>query len=136
MPALEQTGVDFGFSEELLALRDAVRRLAQDKIAPRAAQIDQSNEFPRDLWPKLGAQGLLGITVPEAYGGAGLGYLAHVIVMEEISRASGAPACPSPTDFASMQKRTASRLLHWDLATLRLASIRPNRQPRAALHWR
>ncbi len=90
MPALEQTGVDFGFSEELLALRDAVRRLAQDKIAPRAAQIDLRNEFPRDLWPLLGEQGLLGITVPERFGGSDLGYLAHVIAMEEISRASGA----------------------------------------------
>ena len=62
----------------------------REQIAPRAAEIDRSNEFPRDLWPELGAQGLLGITVPERFGGAGLGYLAHVIVMEEISRASGA----------------------------------------------
>src|SRR4029077_17033330 len=55
----------------------------------RAATIDRSNEFPRDLWPKLGAQGLLGVTVPERYGGSAMGYLAHVLVMEEISRASG-----------------------------------------------
>ncbi len=67
-----------------------MRRFATEQIAPRAAQIDRSNEFPRDLWPLLGGQGLLGITVPERFGGAGLGYLAHVIVMEEISRASGA----------------------------------------------
>ncbi|MBV9345536.1 MAG: isovaleryl-CoA dehydrogenase, partial [Gammaproteobacteria bacterium] len=67
-----------------------VRRFAAERIAPRAAEIDRSNEFPRDLWPQLGSQGLLGITVPERFGGAGLGYLAHVIVMEEISRASGA----------------------------------------------
>ena len=67
-----------------------MRRFATEMIAPRAADIDRSNEFPRDLWPALGAQGLLGITVPERFGGAGLGYLAHVIVMEEISRASGA----------------------------------------------
>ena len=66
-----------------------MRRFAQDEIAPLAADIDRSNEFPRDLWPKLGDQGLLGLTVPERWGGAGLGYLAHVVVMEEISRASG-----------------------------------------------
>src|SRR6202023_1999406 len=63
---------------------------AAEQIAPRAAQIDRSNEFPRDLWPLLGAQGLLGITVAERFGGAGLGYLAHIIAMEEISRAAGA----------------------------------------------
>jgi isovaleryl-CoA dehydrogenase len=90
MNPLSCTDSDFGLGAELEAIREEVRRFATEEIAPRAAQIDRSNEFPRDLWPKLGAQGLLGITVPEAYGGAGLGYLAHVIVMEEISRASGA----------------------------------------------
>jgi len=81
---------DFGLAPELEEIRQQVRRFASEQIAPRAAEIDRSNEFPRDLWPALGSQGLLGITVPERYGGAGLGYLAHVIVMEEISRASGA----------------------------------------------
>jgi isovaleryl-CoA dehydrogenase len=90
MTPLACTDSDFGLGPELEEIRREVRRFAAREIAPRAAQIDRSNEFPRDLWPKLGAQGLLGITVPEAYGGAGLGYLAHVIVMEEISRASGA----------------------------------------------
>ena len=90
MTPLTCTDSDFGLGPELEEIRREVRRFAAQEIAPRAAQIDRSNEFPRDLWPKLGAQGLLGITVPEAYGGAGLGYLAHVIVMEEISRASGA----------------------------------------------
>jgi len=90
MTPLTCTDSDFGLGPELEEIRREVRRFATQEIAPRAAQIDRSNEFPRDLWPKLGAQGLLGITVPEAYGGAGLGYLAHVIVMEEISRASGA----------------------------------------------
>lgn len=76
-------------SEELDMLRESVRRFAADKIAPRAAVIDQSNEAPYDLWPKFGELGLLGVTVPEEYGGSGLGYLAHVVAMEEISRASG-----------------------------------------------
>jgi isovaleryl-CoA dehydrogenase len=90
MNALDCTDSDFGLSDELEEIRREVRRFATARIAPRAADIDRSNEFPRDLWPALGAQGLLGITVPERFGGANLGYLAHVIVMEEISRASGA----------------------------------------------
>jgi len=76
--------------EDLQELQRQIRRLADERIAPRAAEIDRSNEFPRDLWPLLGEQGLLGITVPERWGGADLGYLAHVIAVEEISRASGA----------------------------------------------
>ncbi len=79
---------DFGLGEDIDLLRDTVRAFAADRIAPRAAAIDQDNEFPRDLWPELGELGLLGITVEEQYGGAGLGYLAHVVAMEEISRAS------------------------------------------------
>jgi isovaleryl-CoA dehydrogenase len=90
MTALECLDSDYGLPAELEEVRSQVRRFASEQIAPRAAEIDRSNEFPRDLWPALGAQGLLGITVPERYGGAGLGYLAHVLVMEEISRASGA----------------------------------------------
>ena len=90
MTALDCTDSDFGLPEEIEEIRQQVRRFAAEQIAPRAAEIDRSNEFPRDLWPALGAQGLLGITVPERYGGSGLGYLAHVVVMEEISRASGA----------------------------------------------
>jgi isovaleryl-CoA dehydrogenase len=81
---------DFGLGETLDLLRDSVAQFARREIAPRAAAIDAANEFPRDLWPKLGGLGLLGITVEEAYGGAGLGYLAHSVVMEEISRASAA----------------------------------------------
>ncbi len=83
---------DFGHSEEIVAVRDQVRRFAQEKIAPRAAEIDRSNHFPRDLWPELGQLGLLGITVSDEFGGSGLGYLAHTIAMEEISRASAAVA--------------------------------------------
>ena len=90
MTVLDYIDQDFGLPEELEEMRQQVRRFVIEQIAPRAAEIDRSNEFPRDLWPQLGSQGLLGITVPERFGGAGLGYLAHVIVMEEISRASGA----------------------------------------------
>ncbi len=79
---------DFGLGSDIDMLRDSVAEFAADRIAPRAADIDASNQFPRDLWPELGAMGLLGITVEEEFGGAGLGYLAHVVAMEEISRAS------------------------------------------------
>jgi isovaleryl-CoA dehydrogenase len=78
----------FPLTEELTLLHESVSSFARDEIATRAADIDRRNEFPRDLWPKLGELGLLGITVEEAYGGANMGYLAHVIAMEEISRAS------------------------------------------------
>jgi len=79
---------DFGLGEDIDLLRESVASFAADRIAPRAAAIDESNEFPRDLWPELGELGLLGITVEDEYGGSGLGYLAHVVAMEEISRAS------------------------------------------------
>jgi isovaleryl-CoA dehydrogenase len=82
-------GFDFGLGADISMLRDSVGGFAQDKIAPRAAEIDSSNTFPRDLWPELGKLGLLGITVDEKWGGAGFGYLEHCVAMEEISRASG-----------------------------------------------
>lgn len=80
--------LSFGLDEDIEALRDLVRRFAQDKIAPIAAEIDRSNEFPAHLWAELGALGLLGITADPDFGGTGMGYLAHVIAVEEISRAS------------------------------------------------
>jgi isovaleryl-CoA dehydrogenase len=81
-------GFDFGLGSEVDMLRQSVSGFAQDRIAPRAAAIDRDNTFPRELWPAMGALGLHGITVEEEYGGAGLGYLAHCVAMEEISRAS------------------------------------------------
>ncbi len=79
---------DFGLGEDIDLLRETVRAFATDRIAPRATAIDERNEFPRELWPELGELGLLGITVEDEFGGSALGYLAHVVAMEEISRAS------------------------------------------------
>ncbi len=81
-------GLNFQLGEDIDALRDAVHEFAQTEIAPRAALIDKTDQFPMDLWCKMGSLGVLGITVGEEYGGAGMGYLAHMIAMEEISRAS------------------------------------------------
>ena len=80
--------LQFGLSEEALMIRDSVHQFAQSEIAPRAASIDEENEFPRDLWPAMGELGLHGITVEEEFGGIGLGYLEHTIAVEEVSRAS------------------------------------------------
>jgi isovaleryl-CoA dehydrogenase len=81
-------GLNFQLGEDIDALRDAVRDFSQTEIAPRAEEIDRSDQFPMDLWRKMGDLGVLGITVPEVDGGAGMGYLAHMVAMEEISRAS------------------------------------------------
>ncbi len=84
--------LNFGLDDELNMLREQVNAFAASEIAPRAAEIDRNNEFPNDLWKKFGDMGLLGITVPEEDGGSGMGYLAHCIAMEEISRASASVA--------------------------------------------
>ncbi len=81
-------GLTFDHGEDIAALRDTVQQFAQAEIAPRAAEIDRSDQFPMDLWKKMGDLGLLGVTVDEEYGGTAMGYLAHIVAMEEISRAS------------------------------------------------
>ncbi|MDQ6436947.1 isovaleryl-CoA dehydrogenase [Mesorhizobium sp. LHD-90] len=80
--------LNFALGEDVDALRDLVRRFAREKIAPRAAEIDRTNDFPMELWPELGGLGLLGVTADPDFGGSGMTYLAHVVAMEEISRAS------------------------------------------------
>ena len=81
-------GLNFDHGEDIAALRETIQQFAAAEIAPRAAEIDRTDQFPMDLWKKMGDLGLLGITADEAYGGIGMGYLAHIIALEEISRAS------------------------------------------------
>src|SRR3954462_14599135 len=85
---MELPGLRFALGEDVEMLRASVRGFAAAGIAPRAGEIDRSNQFPADLWRKLGALGLLGVTVPEEYGGTMMGYCAHIVAMEEVSRAS------------------------------------------------
>jgi len=89
---LSNSGIQmrFGLPDEIEEMRDVVGRWVDEKVTPRAAEIDKTNQFPRDLWPELGEMGLLGLTADEEFGGTGLGYLAHCVMMEEISRGSGA----------------------------------------------
>jgi isovaleryl-CoA dehydrogenase len=90
VPMIDFPQLAFDLGETVDMLRRSVREFAAEEIAPRAAEIDRSNEFPMDLWKKFGDLGLLGVTVEEAYGGSALGYVAHIVAMEEISRASAA----------------------------------------------
>ncbi|MGB7542858.1 MAG: acyl-CoA dehydrogenase family protein, partial [Burkholderiales bacterium] len=85
---IELPGLRFALGEDIAMLRNTARAFAGAEIAPRAAEIDRCNQFPMDLWKKMGALGLLGVTVEEEYGGTMMGYTAHIVAMEEISRAS------------------------------------------------
>jgi isovaleryl-CoA dehydrogenase len=100
--------LNFNLGEDIDMLRDSLFQFCQNEIAPRAAEIDQSNEFPNDLWRKMGDMGLLGMTVDEQYGGSGMGYLAHVVAMEEISRAMAVMGClwrtPTPHSGSTENK--------------------------------
>lgn len=103
-----QSLFNFDLGETADAIRETVRDFAANEIAPRAEAIDKTNTFPRDLWPKLGALGLHGITVEEDYGGAGLGYLEHCIAMEEISALRPRSACPTARTPTSASIRSAA----------------------------
>ena len=96
--------MNFALGETVEMLREAVSDFAEREIAPKAAIIDSENHFPSELWPKLGQLGLLGVTVDEEYGGSGLGYLEHVIAMEEISRASASVGFKLWCSFQSVRK--------------------------------
>ena len=103
---------DFDLGNDINMLRDSVARFAAEKIAPRAAEIDRSNEFPRDLWPALGDLGLLGVTAEQEYGGTTLGYLAHVVAVEEISRASASVGL----SYAAHSNLCVNQLTLWGTA--------------------
>ena len=85
-------GLNYQLGDDINALRETVKAFADAEIAPRAAELDRTDQFPMDLWQKMGELGLHGITVPETYGGVDMGYVAHMVAMEEISRASGSVA--------------------------------------------
>ena len=107
--------LDFGLGEDINLLRDAVKAFADAEIAPRAAEVDRINHFPADLWKKFGDMGLLGMTASEEYGGTNMGYLAHIVALEEISRASASiglsygatPTCASIKSAATAPKPSA-----------------------------
>ena len=108
--------LDYGLSNELIALRDLAHQFASKEVKDLASEIDQKNEFPNQLWSKMGDAGLLGVTVSEDYGGSGLGYLAHCIIVEEISRAS---ASVGPFIWGSFEFMCKSNISMWKPFTKR-----------------
>ena len=100
--------LDFDFDPEIDMLRATVRGFAEDRIAPIASEIDRTDRFPIELWPEMGALGLHGITVEEEYGGAGMGYLAHCVAMEEVSRASARLDCPTGLILTCVSTRSGA----------------------------
>lgn len=115
-------GLNFFLGEEIDMLRDSVAGFAAKEIAPRAEEADRTDQFPMDLWRKFGDMGLLGLTVPEQYGGSGMGYLAHMVAMEEISARRVVSACPmAPTPTSASTRSTATAL--------------PSRRPSTCPSW-
>ena len=122
---------DFGLGEEIDLLRDTVRSFAEAEIGPRADAIDRDNQFPRDLWPELGKLGLLGVTVESEYGGSELSYLAHVVAMEEISRASASVGL----SYGAHSNLCVNQLRRWGNAAQKEAKLPAEAGVRGA-SWR
>ena len=114
--------LDFDLGETADMIRDTVASFAQAEIAPRAAEIDRTDEFPRDLWPRMGELGLLGITVEEEWGGSGLGYLEHAVAMEEISRASASVGL----SYGAHSNLCVNQMRRWGIGRAEEASISPS----------
>ena len=102
-------GLQFDLGEDIAMLRDTLQQFTAAEITPRAGEIDRNDQFPMDLWRKFGELGVLGMTVPEEYGGTDMGYLAHVVAMEEISRGSASVAPAVPPISSEAQRRIELR---------------------------
>ena len=114
--------MNFNLGEEIDAIRETVQRFAAEEIAPRAQEIDQSNSFPNDLWAKMGALGLHGITVSEDDGGSNMGYLAHCVAIEEISRASASVGL----SYGAHSNLCVNQIARWGTAANKKRSICPS----------
>ena len=122
----------FPLGEEIDLLRESVHAFAEKEIAPRADLIDRENVFPHDLWRKLGDMGLLGVTVPTEYGGWGLGFLAHLVAMEEISRASGSVGL----SYGAHSNLCVSNICHNGNAAQRRKYVPSCARANGSAHWR